>query len=1430
MRKIISIKLKMKTKILYLILFINVSISFSQSQRPNIVFIITDDQSAITLRESDNQNQSRPFGFNGDTKVYTPIIDGLANNGIVFNNAFVSTAICTPSRYSILTGKYAGRSQGKSFMSSFPLGKLSRVANNIELEENITNLPKLLQSVGYKTAFIGKSHLIDHDILETYTQGTNGFMAYSKTADPYNTSVSNAIKFNHDTWANRMKEFGFDHVNAFYPGNLRELFNDGLNIHNVEYKNKAVLDFIENTGDEPFFIYYSETIPHGPAPYWTNNNGYYAGLDSDVNVTAEGVLNQDYSYLPSRNQIKNEINELSGKDPRHAWLRWFDHAVGAVVEKLKAEGKLDNTIIIITSDHGDFNHAKATNYEGGTKVPLMVYWPNGITHPRTYGELVQNIDFTPTFLDLAGVTTTGVSLDGKSLKNIITTNTNDPIHDYLFFEMGYSRAIRTKDWKYITVRYDDATNTKIANGGTFNGPNGTQVSLPYYIPNVSLGSLGAASYPLYHQKDQLFNLIDDPYETRNIFDLNPEKATEMRNLMRSKLLTFPNRPYQEFTNTSIDLTISGTVNESTSIIGKVLAGYQGWFNTPTDGGNRGWNHYRAANGKFEPGFATIDFWPDMSEAAADEKYTTSFIKKDGTAATVFSSRNTKTINCHFKWMNDYGIDGVFFQQFATNLRSNTPNPKANDKLVLDNIIASAKANNNRLVSVMFDLSNANATGTMVTDIKTYWQQLVTEHGLNKNSNKHLLTYKQKPVVALWGVGFNRTDNYTLNDIQELINYFKNDPVYGGCAVLLGVPTSWRTLNNDATSNTQLHDVIKSADIVHPWTVGRYSSLSSSDTHKSIITLDKAWCDAENLLYMPVVFPGFSWQNLKKDQGQTSALNSIPRLRGDFLWRQFYNAISANVATIYVAMFDEMDEGTCIFKVDDNPPSSSLTQFTNYEGLPNDYYLWLTGKAGETLRGELPLSKTKPSYPNLVLPNTYYVSADGDDNNTGTNLGTSFKTVQRGYSAADSGNKVIISGDVIHNSQTQITKNVHFEGISNATLRPNQNRLGTARMFHISAPNLTVSFKDISFLNNKETTVPGAVINMNANSILNITNSIFDGNSTIGSTNNGGAIQFTEGTVTIAQSIFKNNKSNGIGGAIFGTGTGVFTLSESLFVGNSSTKLDSGNGGAISISGDGRTSLITTSTFYNNNAVFQGGALYFSGLNNDSKLRNVTVFENTIETDNLDRAGGVRIEGGRNFEIENSLIYNNKIDVLNSSSKISDLGHANAAEVSTNVSLILKHSLLKVMSPQINNPIQNDLNTNSILNANLTSSNLFFNESIGKVAYVLVSEGEQSPIGYGSDGNDVGAWNSGFVLFTNKQDFLKEIFKITYNTIDKNITLINNSNEQLSVEIFNILGINLFSNKKITTNTEIDAASFKKGIYICKVKFASKWTSIKFVVY
>lgn len=536
----------MKTIKIFVVFYFFTSSIYAQNSKPNIIFIMTDDQSSIILRSGDRQSQSHPFGFNGDNRVHTPIIDNLAKNGIIFKNSFVSSSICSPSRYSILTGRYAGRCEGDNFIKNYPLGKLSKVENNIELEKKLTNLPRLLQGIGYKTAFVGKSHIIDHNILNTYSTGVEGFMSYTADANPYTQSVSNAMAFNHDKWSDRMKAYGFDYVNAFYPANLKELNNTALNVHNVEYKNKAVLDFIESSGTDPFFIYYSETIPHGPAPYNKTNGLYLKGLDSDVNITSKGVVNQDYSYLPSRADIKNEINSL-GKEVDLAWIRWFDLAVGAVVAKLKEKGKLDNTLIVITSDHGDYNFGKSTNYEGGIKVPLMMYWPKGISTPRTYEGLFQNIDFAATFLDIAGLSPATFNLDGKSFKNVLTTNTNAVVHTELFFEIGFSRAIRTKDWKYVTVRYDDATNIKIKNGGTFAGPNGTTVALPYYIQNVSLASLSAGQYPLYNRKDQLFDLVNDPYETTNLFDANPIKANEMKALLTEKLVLFPNRPYGEFT-------------------------------------------------------------------------------------------------------------------------------------------------------------------------------------------------------------------------------------------------------------------------------------------------------------------------------------------------------------------------------------------------------------------------------------------------------------------------------------------------------------------------------------------------------------------------------------------------------------------------------------------------------------------------------------------------------------------------------------------------------------------------------------------------------------------------------------------------------------------------------------------------------------------
>jgi arylsulfatase A-like enzyme len=535
--------------IVFLLIISNTKSIAQNTKKPNIIFIMTDDQSAVVPLDSEKRIQSRPFGFNGDKEVHTPIIDNLAKNGMIFNSAYVSSSVCVPSRYTMLTGRYAGRSEGPAFMRMHPEGTMTRVENNTEIEKDKPNLPRLLQEVGYKTGFVGKSHIVEHNIVNNKKNwAKNGFQTYAKNADPNDPAVSKKMFENHQKWTEVIKKYGFDYANGVYAGNLREQYNDSLNVHNVEWKNKAALEFIDENKNDPFFLYYSETVPHGPAPYNMKNGKYFRGLDSNPKFTGQGLIDADYSYLPTREEIKEEIKNLD-KKVAHAWLRWFDHAVGAVVDKLKAEGIYENTIIIITSDHGNYNGGKTSLYESGTKVPLMMHWPNGIKSNQEYNELVQNIDFTPTFLELAGIKLKNVksTLDGISLKKVLNGN-KKPVHDYLFFEMGFARSVMTKDWKYISVRYDKQKQNRINKGLTFKGWKGAELQYPYYTRNGHLGNIASKSSDFYFDADQVFDLVKDPRETKNIFKDNREKAEELKILLTKSLKLFPNRPYAEFVN------------------------------------------------------------------------------------------------------------------------------------------------------------------------------------------------------------------------------------------------------------------------------------------------------------------------------------------------------------------------------------------------------------------------------------------------------------------------------------------------------------------------------------------------------------------------------------------------------------------------------------------------------------------------------------------------------------------------------------------------------------------------------------------------------------------------------------------------------------------------------------------------------------------
>ena len=375
-----------------------------------------------------------------------------------------------------------------------------------------------------------------------------------------------------------------------------------------------------------------------------------------------------------------------------------------------------------------------------------------------------------------------------------------------------------------------------------------------------------------------------------------------------------------------------------SIRNLVMAGYQGWFNTPEDGAGLGWKHFEKEK-EFKPGKCTIDLWPDVSEY--EKTYETAFKLPDETPAKVFSSYDASTTDLHFKWMKQYGIDGVFMQRFVVSIRNQKG--KDNYNKILKNAVLSAEKYD-RAICLMYDLSGMEAgeEDILIRD----WKELCEKYKLVSRNNNHYVYHHGKPLVAVWGIGFNDRRKYGYEQVKKIIDFLKSE----GCSILVGVPTHWRTLTIDAVSDTRLLELVKQADIVHPWLVGRFDN-NTYEPYRKSIEEDIKWCKANGKDYMPVLFPGFSWHNMKKDAPQ----NMIPRLGGRFFWQQVKGAVDAGAESLYLAMFDEIDEGTAFFKCTNTPPVGE-SSFITYEGEAPDHYLWLAGEAAKYLRGELRSSR------------------------------------------------------------------------------------------------------------------------------------------------------------------------------------------------------------------------------------------------------------------------------------------------------------------------------------------------------------------------------------------------------------------------------------------------------------------------------------------
>lgn len=393
------------------------------------------------------------------------------------------------------------------------------------------------------------------------------------------------------------------------------------------------------------------------------------------------------------------------------------------------------------------------------------------------------------------------------------------------------------------------------------------------------------------------------------------------------------------------------VVDARSLRGKVLCGYQGWFRCPGDAAGLGWVHWSRDPRRIAPETLTFEMWPDLTEFPATERYPApGFTDPGGRPAELFSSDDAATVLRHFGWMRDYGIDGVWLQHFVVDLPGGPGERRyPSRRRVLGHVRSAARATG-RVWALTFDVAGMPPERTF--DVLTAeWRRLVDSGVTNDPRYVH---QGGRPVVQVWGFYRNDPGNrMSVALAHRLIDFFKAPGPYSAYLVG-GGDWNWRK-----NPDPQWQAFLRRFDAYAPWNVGNYSIDAAGVRHAGMHGWadDKRECERRGVAWLPVVYPGFSWDNLKGTRPGTS---TIPRNGGRFLWEQFHELARLGADSAIVAMFDEVDEGTAVFKVTSRPPTQA--HFVGLDGLPSDWYLRLVGEGSRMLRGGRPPTAAIPIRP------------------------------------------------------------------------------------------------------------------------------------------------------------------------------------------------------------------------------------------------------------------------------------------------------------------------------------------------------------------------------------------------------------------------------------------------------------------------------------
>ncbi|VGO23173.1 sulfatase family protein [Pontiella sulfatireligans] len=498
------------------------SASFAIAERPNILFIVSDDQwrSEFNFLHEGQDKKGNPLNL-------TPTIDRLSNEGIILDRMYATSTVCTPSRYSVLTGEYPSRSTDKGFLNDMKeYGNQPNPHFNVHVTPGKANMGSVLKANGYFTGFSGKNHVLHDEAIKTLS------IKEFRDADPFDAKTQAFLQEKQALEVQSVLNNGFDYAASIYAGNVPGHMPIKMEAHNMDWITKGGLDFLDLAAkqDKPFYLHFCTTLNHGPGP---------AGHKYSANpsFTPAGVLEKALNVQPGRDTIPKRL-EAAGIDVigDHADALWLDDGINAIVSKLEAMGELDNTIIFFFVDNG--MEAKGALYEGGALVPAFV-WAKDLKGGRRSEQLLGNIDFAPTVYELCGIPSASYPMmDGKSFIDILRgkeTSNREDIH----LQIGSTRAVIKDGFKYIAWRVHPEREANL------DLPTSGPPKSLYHIASTR-GGRGLEkkipkNYAAYWDVDQLYDLSKDPNEQNNLAN-HPEYAQKLQQLKKQLAEQLANQP------------------------------------------------------------------------------------------------------------------------------------------------------------------------------------------------------------------------------------------------------------------------------------------------------------------------------------------------------------------------------------------------------------------------------------------------------------------------------------------------------------------------------------------------------------------------------------------------------------------------------------------------------------------------------------------------------------------------------------------------------------------------------------------------------------------------------------------------------------------------------------------------------------------------